>query len=136
IRALGKGSLPVSSDVTDTRSLAALRDAVVKEFGSTDILINPAGRTKRTPTLEVSDKEWHEILETNGTQFFALGISGHDYRVFSSTVRAFVFLQLTCSGILIIPPGGIGGPAWRDPPPVTNSKLFLFKSVPNPAAKN
>lgn len=65
IRALGKRSLAIPSDVTDVASLQALRDSVLAEFGSIDILVNSAGRTKRTPSLEVSQKEWDEILETN-----------------------------------------------------------------------
>jgi len=32
-----------------------------------DVLVNCAGRTKRTPTLDVSDREWNDILETNLT---------------------------------------------------------------------
>jgi len=32
-----------------------------------DILVNCAGRTKRTPTLDLTDQEWHDILETNLT---------------------------------------------------------------------
>jgi NAD(P)-dependent dehydrogenase (short-subunit alcohol dehydrogenase family) len=32
-----------------------------------DILVNCAGRTKRTPTLDLPDEEWREIMETNLT---------------------------------------------------------------------
>ena len=32
-----------------------------------DILVNCAGRTKRTPTLEVTEEEWNSILDTNLT---------------------------------------------------------------------
>lgn len=39
--------------------------ATCKEFGSVEILINAAGYTKRTPTLDVSDAEWNGVLETN-----------------------------------------------------------------------
>jgi NAD(P)-dependent dehydrogenase (short-subunit alcohol dehydrogenase family) len=35
------------------------------EFGSVQILVNCAGRTKRTPTLQVPDEEWNGILDTN-----------------------------------------------------------------------
>jgi NAD(P)-dependent dehydrogenase (short-subunit alcohol dehydrogenase family) len=65
IRSLGKRSLVVTSDVTDEPSLQNLRESVMAEFGSIDILVNSAGRTKRTPSLELSDKEWGDILETN-----------------------------------------------------------------------
>src|SRR5258705_1674531 len=65
IRSLGKRSFVMTSDVTDAKSLENLRESVVKEFGSIDILVNSAGRTKRTPSLDVSDGEWQDILETN-----------------------------------------------------------------------
>src|ERR1043165_9963327 len=67
IEALGRRTLRVRSDVTDRVSLEALRDAVLFGFGRVDILVNCAGRTQRTPTLEVSEAEWNGILETNLT---------------------------------------------------------------------
>jgi NAD(P)-dependent dehydrogenase (short-subunit alcohol dehydrogenase family) len=39
----------------------------VSQFGRVDILVNSAGRTRRTPTLDVTDIEWNEIMETNLT---------------------------------------------------------------------
>ena len=67
IRALGRRSMVATSDVTDKASLARLLDAVLKEFPSVEILVNCAGRTKRTPTLDVSEAEWNDILDTNLT---------------------------------------------------------------------
>jgi NAD(P)-dependent dehydrogenase (short-subunit alcohol dehydrogenase family) len=67
IEALGRRTLRVRSDVTDRGSLEALRDAVLAGFGRVDILVNCAGKTRRTPTLEVSEAEWNDILETNLT---------------------------------------------------------------------
>lgn len=63
----GGKTLRVTSDVTSRESLEALCDATVKAFGHVDILVNCAGRTKRTPTLEVDEAEWNAILETNLT---------------------------------------------------------------------
>jgi NAD(P)-dependent dehydrogenase (short-subunit alcohol dehydrogenase family) len=65
IRGLGRRSMAVTSDVTDKANLVRLLDEVVKEFGSVEILVNCAGRTKRTPSLDVSEAEWNEILDTN-----------------------------------------------------------------------
>ncbi|MEQ1643325.1 MAG: SDR family oxidoreductase, partial [Pyrinomonadaceae bacterium] len=48
-------------------SLANLLDECVAAFSKVDILVNSAGRTKRTPTLEVNEEEWNEIMETNLT---------------------------------------------------------------------
>jgi NAD(P)-dependent dehydrogenase (short-subunit alcohol dehydrogenase family) len=67
IEALGRRTLRVSSDVTDRASLQNLLDSALKAFGKVDILVNAAGRTKRTPILEVDEREWSEILETNLT---------------------------------------------------------------------
>jgi NAD(P)-dependent dehydrogenase (short-subunit alcohol dehydrogenase family) len=67
IEALGRQSLRISSDVLDRASLHALLDAAVTKFGKVDILVNAAGRTKRTPFLDVEESEWNEILDTNLT---------------------------------------------------------------------
>ena len=67
IQALGSEALAMPSDVTDRASLEALLYATTEKFGAVEILVNCAGRTKRTPTLEVGDDEWNCILETNLT---------------------------------------------------------------------
>jgi len=67
IEALGRQSLRLSSNVLDRSSLQALLQATVAKFGKVDILVNAAGRTKRTPFLDVEENEWNEIMETNLT---------------------------------------------------------------------
>jgi NAD(P)-dependent dehydrogenase (short-subunit alcohol dehydrogenase family) len=70
IAAMGRRTLRRPCDVADRASLAALRDAVLSELGQVDILVNCAGRTRRAPTLEVSDEEWNAILDTNVNGMF------------------------------------------------------------------
>ena len=65
VKALGRRSLVCASDATDTKQLERLCDAVLREFGSVEILVNCAGRTKRMPTMEFPEPEWNAILETN-----------------------------------------------------------------------
>ncbi len=65
INAMGRRSLQQACDVTDRASLESLLDSVVREFGSVDILVNCAGRSKRRPTLDVPEDEWNHIVETN-----------------------------------------------------------------------
>ena len=65
ICAIGRRSLEVPCDITDESTVRHLLDAACKEFGAVQILVNAAGKTKRTPTLEVSNEEWNDILETN-----------------------------------------------------------------------
>ena len=63
--ALGRRSFQQTCDVTDNASIEGLLQAVCAEFGSVQILVNCAGRTKKMPTLEFPESEWDAILETN-----------------------------------------------------------------------
>ncbi len=65
IQALGRRSLEITCDVTDEATLQHLLEVTREAFGDVHILVNCAGRTKRTPTLDLSDAEWNSILETN-----------------------------------------------------------------------
>ena len=65
IETLGRRSLAATCDVTDNSSLENLLQLVRSAFGSVEILVNCAGRTKRMPTLEVPEADWDAILETN-----------------------------------------------------------------------
>ena len=67
VEARGRRSLAITADVSDASSIRELADATIERFGKVDILVNAAGRTVRRPTLEVSDAEWDEIMDTNLT---------------------------------------------------------------------
>jgi NAD(P)-dependent dehydrogenase (short-subunit alcohol dehydrogenase family) len=67
LEARGARTLRQPSDVTDRASLEKLLASTLSSFQKVDILVNCAGRTKRTPTLELSDAEWNDILECNLT---------------------------------------------------------------------
>ena len=67
VRALGRKSLAIATDVGSRTSIEAMHSAVCKEFGHVDILLNAAGFTRRTPSIDVSEKEWNEIFDTNLT---------------------------------------------------------------------
>jgi NAD(P)-dependent dehydrogenase (short-subunit alcohol dehydrogenase family) len=63
----GRRAVRVTSDVTDVASLEKALAATVSALGKVDILVNCAGRTKRQPTLDVSEEDWNAILDTNLT---------------------------------------------------------------------
>ena len=65
VEKLGRRSLPITTDVASVASVEALLDAVLKEFGSVEILVNAAGITRRTPTIDVAEREWDSIMDTN-----------------------------------------------------------------------
>ena len=67
IESLGRKSLATTCDVTDNSSVEHLLKAACDAFGSVEILVNCAGRTKRMPTVEFADEDWDAIVETNLT---------------------------------------------------------------------
>jgi len=67
IESMGRATLRVPSDVTDRASLEAVLAQSIERFGKVEIMINCAGRTKRVPSLDLSEEDWDAILETNLT---------------------------------------------------------------------
>ena len=67
IERIGRRSLRATCDVLDLASLEALLESTVAAFGKADILVNCAGITKRVSTLQMEEKDWNNILETNLT---------------------------------------------------------------------
>jgi NAD(P)-dependent dehydrogenase (short-subunit alcohol dehydrogenase family) len=63
----GRRSLRLAADVADRHSLTAARDEILGKLGRVDILINCAGRIKRTPILDMPEEEWSAIIDTNLT---------------------------------------------------------------------
>jgi NAD(P)-dependent dehydrogenase (short-subunit alcohol dehydrogenase family) len=63
----GRRTLRLAADVADRQSLIAARDQILEKFGRIDILINSAGRIKRTPALDLPEEEWAAIIDTNLT---------------------------------------------------------------------
>src|SRR5262245_42231337 len=46
-------------------SCRKLIETVARDFGGCDILINNAGINRRKPPEQISEQEWHEILDVN-----------------------------------------------------------------------
>jgi NAD(P)-dependent dehydrogenase (short-subunit alcohol dehydrogenase family) len=67
IEGRGRRTLRIASDVADAASLERVRSACVDAFGRVDIMLCAAGVTKRVPTLNMEEADWHRIIETNIT---------------------------------------------------------------------
>jgi NAD(P)-dependent dehydrogenase (short-subunit alcohol dehydrogenase family) len=65
IQALGRRSLDATVDVRDRSSIELLQQKVLESFGKVDILVNAAGITHKTPTLECSEEDWNSVLDIN-----------------------------------------------------------------------
>jgi 2-deoxy-D-gluconate 3-dehydrogenase len=65
----GKG-LALAADVADEAAVERATDAVMKEFGRIDILVNCAGIAIRRPAVEVSREDWDKVMNVNTTGSF------------------------------------------------------------------
>ena len=61
-------SLPrITCDVKDRSSIDRLRDEVISRFGKVDIVIYAAGVAKKTPSADLKEEEWDDLIDTNLT---------------------------------------------------------------------
>ncbi|HXS95293.1 MAG TPA: glucose 1-dehydrogenase [Candidatus Limnocylindrales bacterium] len=67
VEAAGSKTIRKACDIGSRQSVDAFRDAVLKEFGSVDIVINAAGQIFRKPTANVSEEEWNKLMDVNLT---------------------------------------------------------------------
>ncbi|MGB6973376.1 MAG: glucose 1-dehydrogenase [Terracidiphilus sp.] len=65
IEAKGRRTLRFACDVQRRETLQALHDEVLKTFGKIDILVNAAGITQKSPTLETTEADWMRVLDIN-----------------------------------------------------------------------
>lgn len=65
IERLGKRSLAIATDVNDRAATEQLISAVIARFGRIDVLVNSQGITKKVPSLEMSEADWDQVIDTN-----------------------------------------------------------------------
>lgn len=63
IQEAGYDAIGVQCDSTSKADLERLLATVVERFGKVDILINAAGVNSATPFFEITEEEWHRILD-------------------------------------------------------------------------
>ncbi|MBL8125568.1 MAG: glucose 1-dehydrogenase [Pyrinomonadaceae bacterium] len=100
IEALGRRTIRCTSDVSDRESLNELLTECTAAFGKVDILVNSAGITKRSPTLDLDEDDWNAILETNLTgtlracQVFGRHMVGNGYGRIINIASLSTFVSL------------------------------------------
>ena len=73
VRDMGRQSLAVATDVTDSAQVERLFRVALDEFGKVDVLFNNAGIVRGrgpTPIWDVTDDEWRVGIDTNLTGSF------------------------------------------------------------------
>ena len=68
----GQKSHGVVLNVTDPAACDATIDAIVKEFGGLNVLVNNAGITKDQLAMRMKDEEWDDVIATNLSAVFRL----------------------------------------------------------------
>ena len=66
------GCRGVKLDVNDVAGVAALVDALVKEYGGLHVLVNNAGITRDGLTVRMKDDDWDAVADTNLKSVFRL----------------------------------------------------------------
>jgi len=70
IRALGRRSLAVKTNVSVKSEVDALVDRVVQEFGTIDILVNNAVVYARGPLVELAEEDWDTTINIGVKGYF------------------------------------------------------------------
>ncbi len=65
VERLGRKALVAIADIRSSEEIDAAVRTVVEAFGRIDILFNNAGTNVRKPVVEMSDEDWHTIIDTN-----------------------------------------------------------------------
>ncbi|HMF78476.1 MAG TPA: SDR family oxidoreductase [Bryobacteraceae bacterium] len=98
IERVGRKSLRKTTDASSRQSIDALHDAVLKEFGRVDILVNAAGQIFRKPSIAITEDEWNKLMDVNLTgtlracqSFYqSLTASGHGRIVNIASLNSYV----------------------------------------------
>jgi NAD(P)-dependent dehydrogenase (short-subunit alcohol dehydrogenase family) len=65
IEEIGRQALALELDVNHVPAIDAMVEKAVAEYGKVDILVNNAGRNLRKPAVEITEEDWHYVVDTN-----------------------------------------------------------------------
>jgi NAD(P)-dependent dehydrogenase (short-subunit alcohol dehydrogenase family) len=70
VRGAGRRAAAVVADVTRSADVNRMIGQVLEEFGRVDILLNNAGVTSPKAAAELTDEDWHRIMDASATGAF------------------------------------------------------------------
>lgn len=65
IEAMGRKAFVIQADIASTEASTAMVDAVIKEFGRIDVLVNNAGITRDGLLMRMKEEDWDAVITTN-----------------------------------------------------------------------
>lgn len=86
----GGRAIPLYADISDFQQLNSMFDIFLQEFGSIDLCVNNAGISKFYSFLDVTEKQWEEITNTDWKGAF-----------FSTQRAARHMIQIKKKGLII-----------------------------------
>ncbi|HSD43452.1 MAG TPA: glucose 1-dehydrogenase [Burkholderiales bacterium] len=70
VRGAGRRAAAIVADVTRSANVNRMVEQAVGAFGRVDILLNNAGVTSPKTAVELTDDDWHRIMDTSATGAF------------------------------------------------------------------
>src|SRR5687768_5311808 len=65
IRAVGRRAVVALADATNKSHIEGILSTTLESFGRVDILLNAAGVNSGTPFFEITEDEWHRIINVD-----------------------------------------------------------------------
>ncbi len=65
-QSIGSNAIAVKVDVSQRESVKAMIAETVKVFGKLDVIFNNAGISQTVNFMDVTEKDWHRIMDVNG----------------------------------------------------------------------
>lgn len=62
--------IPVKTDVTQEEQVINMVDTALDNFGSLEILVNNAGTTSLSPSVDINREDWKKVIDVNLTGVF------------------------------------------------------------------
>jgi NAD(P)-dependent dehydrogenase (short-subunit alcohol dehydrogenase family) len=117
---IGPNALAIAVDVADSSAVQAMVDRTLEAFGDIDILVHAAGISPRRTVIEMSDREWRDVMAVNldGTMF-----------VCRSVARAMVAAKRGTMLLLASDRGLLGQPAKSAYAASKGGVIAFFKSL-------
>lgn len=95
IVALGRTSVALQGDLTDSAQATSVVDAAAEALGGLDIIVNNAGNLVGRHTIaEMTDDHWHQVMDVNATSGFFVSRAAIPYLTQSSAGRIIMMSSL------------------------------------------